>query len=239
MIPGIVAGRPVIGGGGGGGDPYWGNVVSLLHFDGSDGSAVFTDQKGAIWTPSGDAQIDTAQSKFGGASGLFDGSGDFITRSVPGGFNIGTGEFTIEAWVRLSDTGDRTIHSQWSTTSSSNRGLVATISTTSMALYWSTNGAALAGSFTRTISLSTGAWYHVAFCRVGSTLRGFINGVQQGADMAMSASVFNSNRDLFIGRQDGSSLYDFAGHIDDYRLTVGVGRYSSNFTPPAAAFPNS
>lgn len=236
MIPGIVAGRAVVGAEG---DPYWANVASLLHFDGTDGSTTFTDQKGAIWTPSGAAQIDTAQSKFGGASGLFDGSGDFITRSVPGGFNIGTGEFTLEAWVRLSATGDRTIHSQWSTTTASNRCMVATVSTTSMALYWSTNGISLAGSFPITISLSTGVWYHVAFCRAGSTLRGFINGIQQGAGLAMSDSVFNSTRDLFIGRQDGSSLYDFAGHIDDYRLTVGVGRYSSSFTPPDAPFPNS
>ena len=54
----------------GGGDPYFANVSLLLHCDGSDASTTFTDSSsnGHTVTASNDAQIDTAQSKFGGAS---------------------------------------------------------------------------------------------------------------------------------------------------------------------------
>ncbi len=49
--------------------------------NGADGSTTFTDSATGgshTWTAYGNAQIDTAQNKFGGASGLFDGSGDYI-----------------------------------------------------------------------------------------------------------------------------------------------------------------
>src|SRR5689334_6463249 len=65
----------------GGGKPYFAPLSfphvdvddsytkALLHFNGSDGSTTFTDESGKTWSVNGDAQIDTAQSEFGGASG--------------------------------------------------------------------------------------------------------------------------------------------------------------------------
>src|SRR3990167_5787652 len=72
----------------------------LLHMDGADASTTFTDEVGHVFTPAGNAQIDTAQSKFGGASGLFDGTGDYITTPNSADFDPGTGSFTAEMWIR-------------------------------------------------------------------------------------------------------------------------------------------
>ena len=58
-----------------------GYTVALLHMDGADTSTTFTDESGKTWTANGNAQIDTAQSVFGGASGLFDGTGDYLSAS--------------------------------------------------------------------------------------------------------------------------------------------------------------
>jgi hypothetical protein len=76
-------------------DPSFASVSALLHFDGSDGSTTFTDVTGTIWTANGNAQIDTAQSVFGGASGLFDGTGDFITTPDATKFSLSNADFCI------------------------------------------------------------------------------------------------------------------------------------------------
>src|SRR5690606_34123168 len=97
VIPGIVASSRRIATGPSSTDPYWSSVSSLLHFNGSNGSTTFTDEKGVGWTASGDAEISTAQSKFGGSSLSLDGTGDWLDASNAG-FTFGTGDFTIEAW---------------------------------------------------------------------------------------------------------------------------------------------
>src|SRR3990172_8980810 len=71
-------------------------TVSLLHGDGVDGSTTFTDEDGRIWTPSGNAQIDTAQKKFGTGSMLFDGTGDYISTPDSIDFFFGTENFTVD-----------------------------------------------------------------------------------------------------------------------------------------------
>ena len=69
---------------------------SLLHFDGTDASTTFTDESGKTWTAHGNAQIDTAQSVFGGASGYFDGSGDYITTPDRADFDFDGQQFTSD-----------------------------------------------------------------------------------------------------------------------------------------------
>src|SRR3989338_6322305 len=76
----------------------------MLHMEGADAGTTFTDTETTpkAVTANGNAQIDTAQSKFGGASGLFDGAGDYLTIPSSSAFDFGTGNFTIDFWVRLA-----------------------------------------------------------------------------------------------------------------------------------------
>ncbi len=82
------------------------NTVLLLHADGSNGSTVFVDSgsNGKTVTAYGNAQISTAQSKFGGASAYFDGNGDYLSVPSSDDWSFGTEAFTMEAWIRLDDT---------------------------------------------------------------------------------------------------------------------------------------
>ena len=77
------------------------NVSLLLHGNGTNGSTTITDSSPTPKTVTavGNAQISTAQSKFGGASIAFDGTGDYATVPSASAFDFGTADFTVEAWV--------------------------------------------------------------------------------------------------------------------------------------------
>ncbi|MBI4394871.1 MAG: hypothetical protein HY583_01615, partial [Candidatus Omnitrophica bacterium] len=54
----------------------------------------------------GDAHIDDTQSKFGGASGLFDGAGDYLSIPDSDDWDFGQRAFTIDFWVRFNTLGE-------------------------------------------------------------------------------------------------------------------------------------
>ena len=88
-------------------DPYWANVSLLLHFEGTDASTTFTDSSShtRTFTVSGEAQIDTAHYVFGTASGLFDGTGDYITDDTGADSDFAfPGDFTIECLQEKQET---------------------------------------------------------------------------------------------------------------------------------------
>ena len=62
----------------------------------------------------------------------------------------------------------------------------------------------------------------------------YLNGV---VDATFSVSTNLSNTSFTVGMQ-GGTLYPLNGYIDDLRVTKGVARYNSNFTPPTKAYPN-
>ena len=98
-------------------DPYFSSTKLLLNGNGTNGSTTFTDSSNSSHTvtASGNAQISTTQSKFGGSSMYFDGSGDYLVIAQDTSTDLsGVVDFTIEAWVRPANvSGTRTIFSQW------------------------------------------------------------------------------------------------------------------------------
>jgi hypothetical protein len=231
-------------GAGSGGGSF--TVSSLLHFDGADGSATFTDVSGKVWTPVGDAQIDTAQSKFGGAAGLFDGAGDRISTPSHADFDFGSGDFTVEIQRRGN-----------SLAGSAYQGLVCRdeiggtrgwllftgddTETTPDGLQFAAFVGATAYAAKDTVSAGTGAWQHVAAVRDGGTLRLYKDGMQVGST-AITGSINAPSQPCVIGALWGLSAplagTFFNGWIDEVRITKGLCRYPSGttFTPPTAAF---
>jgi hypothetical protein len=76
-------------------------LKSLLHFNGADASTTFTDVTGLVWTRHGGAQLDTAYKKYGSASGLFDGSGDYISATYSD--ELSNRDFCIDFWHRMNN----------------------------------------------------------------------------------------------------------------------------------------
>jgi hypothetical protein len=178
----------------------------------------------------GNAQISTTQSKFGGSSMSFDGSGDYLTTPSVQNNELGAGDFTIEFWMFPNNT------------SSAYRALVSSENYSATTGGWSLyqNGTAIefwlspGGSATlnATSAVTANTWQHLALCRASGTLRLFVNGTQA---QSVSNSTTLTGRQVWIGGNNSGSFF-FNGYIDDLRVTR-FARYTSNFTAPTAAFP--
>lgn len=211
-------------------DPFFSNVVALLHFDGADASTVFGDIKGKTWTAAGNAQIDTAQSKFGGASGLFDGAGDYLVSQTSADFIYGDGDFTIEFWMRRNTDAATVVVFDGRPTTEGNQVVLYVPSGTGKMTFFRAGSNRISSSTTMT----AGVWRHIALCRKAGTTRLFIDGLQEGGDLADTTFYVDTRVTIGADRDGAASFFD--GWIDDLRITNGVARYTTAFTPPTAAF---
>lgn len=204
----------------------------LLEGDGADASTTFADISvgGAHGnaTVNGNAQVDTAQSVFGGASILFDGTGDYLSYANNADWNLGaagSGDFTIDFRARFNGTPALATFVS-----------AGNISGTGWTLYYGINLLRLYDTSDKTVSWTPSAdtWYHIAVVRSGSTITAFIDGVSIGA-LSGDVDMNNDSSVLQIG-SDTSSFYQLNGWMDEVRISKGVARWTSNFTPPGSAY---
>lgn len=221
-------------------DPYIAYVTFLSGFEGTDGSTSFTDESASAnsITAAGDAQVDTAQAKYGTSSLLVDGTGDYLEVGVTNDTDFETPNtttpFTIEAWVRFNSiAGDHAIFGAWDPPVGGYlfRYYAGNIE------WFNYNGTNCTGN---AWSISTGVWYHVAVDFDGTKLRIFGDGVMLGSVTAGQQLSMLFGRKFTIGAQGGDGR-NFNGWIDEFRFTDGISRYGSDssFTPPTTAFPRS
>lgn len=213
--------------------PTTGTVVLQLSMDGADASTTFTDDAGRHNpTAVGSAQIDTAQSKFGGASALFNGSTDDVSISDSDDFSFGSGDFTIEFWARnAASTGAQHIlFEQFPDASNYNQGFIQTDGT----IYWNIReGGVDRFVFGTSATLTQNVWRHVAFVRNGSEFAIYVDGVKDNT-ATYAGTLNNLAAGLSISR---AASLQYNGHIDEFRIVKGEAIYTSDFTPPVRAFP--
>lgn len=212
----------------------------LLHMDGSNGGTTFTDINAGgsahTWTPT-NATTSTAAAKFGPSSML--GSAGYITTPAHSDFNIGTQDACVDFWLNNNGIGS----TGYGLCGQINSGGTAISTSFTMARF---GGAGLiaanivnsgAGSQISLLSTTgvagTSSSIHVALTKSGTTFRLFINGTQEDADTL--SSVNSSSQPFTIGRT-GDLGTAFSAYIDEFRLSVGAARWTSNFTPPAAQY---
>jgi hypothetical protein len=176
----------------------------------------------------GNAQISTSVSKFGGGSMSFDGSGDWLTGPNTPNLYIGSGNFTIEGWLYLNTTGsEKGIVSQFNA-GGSGPGWTLYIKSSNVLEFYGGVGTV---TVTGTTTLSATTWTHFAVVRSGSTITIYVNGTAGGSATNSSFSDETSGL-MYIGsRADNPSAKSLNGYIDDLRITKGIARYTSNFTP--------
>lgn len=213
-------------------DPYYNNTSLLIPFDGPDTSTVFGDcsPNRNIITVYSTAAISTTQSKFGGSSGYFNGSGAYLSIPDSNLFVFGSGDFTIECWIKTS-TANKVILDRYMSSISTNWQISIT---SSGYLQWYTNTAKKTGS----IVVTDGNWHHIVVVKSNNILNFYIDGVVDGTGLSDTTNYSTSVTYLGIGAQINSrnTSYDFNGYIDDLRITKGIARYTGNFTAPSQSF---
>jgi hypothetical protein len=179
----------------------------------------------------GNAQISTGQSKFGGGSMYFDGTGDYLQILYSPNFTM-NGNFTAECWVYI-------------TSAPNAYGGILAFSNDSEGVGWNILIGGNTSKFHFNVamtytdsatSLTLNTWTHLALVRSGSTGKLYINGVADANTVTTSATATCPTNPQ-IGSYPLISGRTFFGYIDDVRITKGYARYTSNFTPPTSAFP--
>ena len=228
------------------GDPYWDSVVLAMHMDGTNGSTTFTDEKGHTVTAYGNAQISTTQSKFGGVSAYFDGTGDYISIASSLDYAFSSGDFTVEFFVRFSVVpgagGYVALLSKQNAAGNEQSFTLWYGGTEKWFFNYSASGTSTAGSSSglNGNTPSVGTWYNIALVRTSNQLNLFVNGVRGTAFAMNGNAIYGGSAPLLVGAANAlSPAYFINGYIDDLRITKGVARYIHNFTPPSSAFPHA
>ena len=186
----------------------------------------------------GTAQISTSVVKYGTGSIYFQGSGNRL--STPPNqpqLAFGAGDFTVEAWVYRTVSANGTILC--------GQGDNASVAGSSYVFYVSSSATSdlYVGSTSYAATSPNPAlnqWAHVAYVRNGTSYKTYLNGVQVGSTTLAANAVVNAGSTTVLPSigTTGGNTNTLVGYIDDLRVTKGIARYTSNFTPPTAAFSN-
>ena len=216
------------------GDDQFAKVTALFNFDGSDGdttaSGLDASNKNLTVSYSSGDQLSNTQTKFGSTS-LY--VADNVTISSSDGFNMGTGDFTIEAWYYFTSFSNSFGHyDQWNGSSTGSGNVQMWNSTSAQGkIKWYYDGSS---NFTSSTTMSTGQWYHVAYVRESGTLKIYFNGTVDSNTQSYSGQLGKTGT-LYFGDQHAGGGGAPQYYIDDLRITKGLARYTSNFTAPTTA----
>lgn len=220
-------------------DPFFADVIALIGVEDTVTDAIGV----ANVSLAGTSAPSDNEAKFGDKSLASAGGGQNasgLRMSAADGYFTFPGQFTIEAWFYITEL--RSFYSLFDgQRNNPNSGSWALQGNSSGRLNFVMNGNNLSGPTTDTGAVSTNTWYHVAITRDSSdNVRIFLNGVQQGAAVLRNGTMGAVDSDassLNVSRGTATGEWSFAGYVEEIRITKGVARYTSNFTPPDAPFP--
>lgn len=224
------------------GDPNFSNVSLLVHCDGTNGSGTFVDASNNAYTLTdvNNPVVDTSTKKFGTGSMSCDGSAlQYITAPISAAGPLDLTEaqdWTVEFWTSATGLLRQNILFKLGDGSSKGFFIQNVNPNTFQASIVTSGGTRTA---TNVATVSADAFVHIALVNFGKTVSLYVNGVgyvigamAYGTDTQVSAA----GDTLKVGGLTTSFISNFVGFFDDIRVTKGLARYTTDFTPPAAAF---
>lgn len=213
----------------------------LLHCDGTNGSTSFPDSSpnGHTVTPVGNAQVTTTSPKFGTGALACDGTGDGLSIADHASFGFGTGPVTIEGWTYFDSTGAGSY--RWLVgkgTSPNNSFTILSAADNKFDIYLSSDG-----TNWNIVSAGDGGavpqdqWFHWALVRDGNVWTFYVDGISTWTTTD-AAALYQGTAPVDIGVRQSDSFGGWKGKFDEVRIkTEAV--YTTGFTPPTGAFPDT
>lgn len=200
-----------------------------------------TDIEGNVTLTNSGASVSTTTKKVGAGSlyiplySYADGGG-----TNPTSFNFGTGDWTVEAWVRqpawqhnvgifaMGDNGTSNSISLWV------YGVGYNIFSFDM---WSSDGTSFRSDRAvnpADIGLAANTWYHIAMVRSGNTLTSYVNGAVYKTEDVTGKEWNMANSRMMFGKGFYEAGYYAESYIDDFKIS-NVARYTAAFDPETQA----
>ena len=222
-------------------DPHWANVVLAMHFNGTNGGTVFTDEKGHTMTRY-NVTTDTTNIKYGSASGYFPNDiSYYLSTPAVSDFLLGSDDFTVDFWIYMPTGGGGKVVGIWSDVSTVGFSWNVRIWNTELSFSYSTNGSnTYINCYTGSLPNMANAWKHIEMGRSGTNVYHFVDGVLVNTFTNQTFTCFAvpSTKLLEVGRDGAGPLAPLYAYLDDLRVTKGVCRHTADFTPPIFEFPN-
>jgi len=201
------------------------SLVGYWKFDETSVGSTVADSSGDSnnGTPTGDPSPTTEvpTTSFSNTRSLsFDGSTQYISKTGPTGFNRGTDPRTIAGWVYVTDTADVKVPFAYGLCGASNGGKAfgVYLDAAETINFWGCGSS----DFSTGVTVTPGAWTHLAVTYDGTNVRVYKNGTQAGPTTARSLiNIADANSVVWqVGAASllDSGNYYYTGNIDEVRV---------------------
>ena len=162
---------------------------------------------------------------------ILDGSNDAIKTSTSSDYDFGTGDFTVEFWIKVDEIGETYQTVDHRTSSVSSNHWVNYIDTDGSYKFWSADSTRITGK-----KINAGQWYHIATVRNSGTTTLYIDGISQGT--YADTNDYSNQRIIFGAHGPDEGSYPVNGSYSNIRIVKGTAVYTSSFRPPTEPLTN-
>jgi hypothetical protein len=229
-------------------DNYWSVTSLLLKAEGTNGSTSISGLSGMTSDGTNGIFLDSSLNNFtvtptgAPSQGSFtpyapnwsvysDGTtGNGQKVSWSSNFALGTGDFTMECWLRVKDL----------STARDILDIYDGNSAGRMLLLLSTSGVIQLAGASGAVKTSggvvlTNVWNHISVCRASGSTRIYLNGTQVNTTYSDSTNYTCTTGFVFIGMNGADTSQAMSGNLSNLRLVKGTALYTSDFSVPTAA----
>lgn len=222
------------------------NVQVLLHGNGTTNGTLFLDNSysPAIFTPHGNITTQpnpdtgSAYNQFS-VSSIYTPSQGYLSAPIDNRYRLGTGSFTLEAFIYFPNPSPGNGFGVWFDTRESGGGSGLFVGFGTGPVVRTLVGV-VPNWFDGVTTVSQSLWNHIAIVRydtidliTNTNCAIYLNGVR---DLRFLSTADLTDGNVHVGQDvEGNNNFAINGYLNEIRLTKGIAVYSgSSFTPPIA-----